>query len=74
MESLFTAEPPKGSTAWRMVQESLQEGRKEGAERNNYEITVNMINEGLSNELISRINGLSIERINEIRKEIDANK
>lgn len=48
-----------GSTAWKMIEER------------NIEIVKNAIQEGVSNELISKITDISVEAIEELRKELD---
>ena len=66
MESLFSAEPPEGSTAWRLKQEGYKDQE--------YRITVRMIKKGYSNEAISEITERSIEEVEKIRKEVNSSE
>lgn len=56
-----------GSTAW----ELRNEGKEEGKRESQIEVAKNSIQEGFDNEVIAKITGLSIEAIEELRKELN---
>lgn len=55
------------------IKKGIEKGREEGIEKGKLQTAKNMLNNGLSVELISRVTELSIEKINELQKEIAEN-
>ena len=51
------------------IEEGVKQGLEQGAKQRNIEIAKNLIQNGLDNELISKSTGLSIEEVEELRKE-----
>ena len=51
------------------MREGYESGKNDGIEENKIEIVRNMLKENLDINLISKITGLSIDRINEIKNE-----
>ena len=51
------------------IEEGVKQGLEQGAKQRNIEIAKNLIQNGLDNELVSKSTGLSIEEVEELRKE-----
>ena len=50
--------------------EGIQEGLKKGAEESKKEVIINMLNENMNYDVISKITGKTIEEIKEIEKNV----
>ena len=50
--------------------EGIQEGLQKGAEESKKEVVINMLNEGMNYDIISKITGKTVEEIKEIEETI----
>ena len=54
-------------------EEGMKRGMKEGMEKSKEEIAINLLRENLPIDLIAKSTGLTIKRIDELKKERDNN-
>ncbi|HBJ1652508.1 TPA: hypothetical protein LA460_002396 [Clostridium botulinum] len=56
-----------------LIEEGIEKGKSEGKQENTIEIAKRAIKKGMSNDVISELTDLSIEKIEIIRKAISNN-